>query len=127
MNKIPFIIAVLCLIHISLYSQNTGSITLSIRLYPIQIIEVESSNTLSFEVLSENHLDSSLSPHLSTFSTSHYCLIVDTISNCIPQVLQPANGITSQHNFSTVNRLSEENVDSFSDNDYQIVYSMVTL
>ena len=115
------------LFKISMYSQNTGQVTLSIRLYPIQIIEVEPLNTLSFEVSRENQLDASLSPNLSTFSTSHYSLKVDTINHSANQVVQATNGIPPRQNFSSSNGLNGEREDNYEEIDYHIVYSMETL
>ena len=126
MNIISFIIVAMFLFQVSMYAQNTGHVTLSIRLYPIQIIEIESLNTLSFQVSYDNLLDSSLSSQLSTFSTSHYCLKVDTIINNVMQVSNQKNGVPPRH-ISSSNLLNEESEENYCDNNYHIVYSMETL
>ena len=126
MNIISFIIAAMFLFQVSMYAQNTGQVTLSIRLYPIQIIEIEPINTLSFQVSYDNLLDSSLSSQLSTFSTSHYCLKVDTIINNVMQVSNQKNGVPPRH-ISSSNLLNEESEENYCDNNYHIVYSMETL
>ena len=126
MNIISFIIVAMFLFQVSLHAQNTGQVTLSIRLYPIQIIEVETLNTLLFQVSNDSLLESSLSSQLSTFSTSHYCLKVDTILNSVLQVSKSTNGVPPRQNFSNINRSMEEHEEGYGDNDYHIIYSMVT-
>lgn len=60
MDITHFLIGAMLLIQFSIYAQSTGQVTLSIRLYPIQIIEVEpSSNAQTIEIPSQDVLKTS--------------------------------------------------------------------
>ena len=127
MNIIPFVIAALFLVQFSMYGQSTGQVTLSIRLYPIQIIEVEPANIQAFEVSNRGVNDTSFSSPISTFSTSHFCLKVDTVKHNPVQVSQTYNAVPPRQSLSTSNRLNGEREDKNWENEFHIVYSMETL
>lgn len=86
MKTLPYLIALLCLFQVSIYAQSTGQVTISIRLYPIQAIELEPTYTQTLEVSNpevSNSFNQSPSSQfqLSTYSTSQFEVKVDTILN----------------------------------------------
>ena len=92
------VIGLMCLFHVSIYAQNTGQVTLSIRLYPIQIIELEPANTQILEISNQEVSESinqsySSQVQLSTYSTSQFELKVDTVFSNEFQKLRLSNVI----------------------------------
>jgi hypothetical protein len=133
MDIMPFIIAaMLFLVQFSMYAQSTGQVTLSIKLYPIQIIEVEPTKTQTLEVLNEsvnNSINQSPSPQqLSTYSTSQFALKVDSVTRSAFSNLRDSNAVHPQSNKS-INRVIDAERYNFETDgdDLHIVYSMETL
>ncbi|MFA5555180.1 MAG: hypothetical protein WDA68_11600 [Phycisphaerae bacterium] len=133
MDIMPFIIAaMLFLVQLSMYAQSTGQVTLSIKLYPIQIIEVEPTKTQTLEVLNEsvnNSINQSPSPQqLSTYSTSQFALKVDSVTRSAFSNLRDSNAVHPQSNKS-INRVIDAERYNFETDgdDLHIVYSMETL
>lgn len=132
MNIMPFIIAAMLLIQFSIYAQSTGQVTLSIRLYPIQIIEVEPINTQTLEISSQevlNTLNQSSSPNqLSTYSTSQFALKVDSVKSNAFHQLRASNAVPPRKNRSIDEIFDAERYDFETDGiDLHVVYSMEAL
>lgn len=120
-------------VHVSVFAQSSGQVTLSIKLYPIQIIEFEASNAQVVEVSNrkeakQSNNNSTNGSNLSTYSTTKYSLEVDTLINAPKQV-----GVSEHANTSVdVNAVNtspiKEPEDAYmSDAEYQLMYSIKTL
>ena len=128
MNAVHLLIGAMLLIQFSMYAQSTGQVKLSIRLYPVQIIEVEPSNTQTLEFSSESILKSTPSCHLSTYSTSQFALKVDSVNSRAFSNLRASNTVSPRNNKS-INRIIDTdryNYETDGD-DLHVVYSMETL
>lgn len=132
MNAVHLLIGAMLLIQFSMYAQSTGQVTLSIRLYPIQIIEVDSFNAQTLEVSSESVLNSinksSYPNQLSTYSTSQFALKVDSVTRSAFSNLRDSNAVHPQSNKSINRVIDAERYNYETDgDDLHIVYSMETL
>lgn len=81
-----YILIVMCFLKVSIYAQESAQVTLTIRLYPIQTIEVVDESMQKLEVSNqnvENNQDQrhSSSQQLSTFSTSRHSTRVDSVKS----------------------------------------------
>ncbi len=76
-----YIVFLLCLFQLVTYAQQTAQVTLTIRLHPIQTMEVVPSDIQKLELFNENDTNISPSCHLSTFSTSNHTIRVDSVKN----------------------------------------------
>src|SRR5690554_5209337 len=94
MNTTYYVIVAMLLIQFSVYAQTTGQVTLSIRLYPIQIIEVTPSSTQTIELLNEVLTDSPPSAQLSIFSTSQFTSRVDSLNSKPFEILRAARDVS---------------------------------
>ena len=128
-----YIIILLCLFQVSIYAQKTAQVTLTIRLHPIQTMEVMDDDTQSLEVSNENLESSqsqkpSASQQLSTFSTSKHSTQVDTVTSKDFEQLRTDNE-TSPHSSRSVNQIfSDERFDHEAHTDeLHVVYSMEPL
>lgn len=79
MRMLLSIIAAMFLFQVSIYAQESAQVTLSIRLYPIQTIEVESAQSQPQQLSDQNTINASPSAQLSTFSTSQHATRVDSV------------------------------------------------
>ena len=133
MNIMPFIIAaMLFLVQFSVYAQSTGQVTLSIKLCPIQIIEVDLITSQTVEVTVDDihsFINHNPSPQkLATYSTSHYALKVDSIQSASFQKLRSSSAVPPQNNRSKNKFIDTERYENETDeDDFYIVYSMETL
>ncbi|HUH75721.1 MAG TPA: hypothetical protein VLZ75_15100 [Chitinophagales bacterium] len=133
MDIMPFIIAaMLFLVQLSMYAQSTGQVTLSIKLYPIQIIEVEPTKTQTLEVLNEsvnNSINQSPSPQqLSTYSTSQYTLKVESVKSAAKQAYCASSGVPPRNSRSINGIIDFECCNYETDRDHlHMVFSMETL
>lgn len=133
MDITHFLIGAMLLIQFSIYAQSTGQVTLSIRLYPIQIIEVEpSSNAQTIEIPSQDVLktsnQSTAPPQISTFSTSQFALKVDSVNCNAFNELRTSNTVPSLKNRLIDGIFDAQRYDKEIDgDDLHIVYSMETL
>lgn len=132
MNIMHFLIVAMLLIQLSAYAQSTGQVTLSIRLYPIQIIEVAPIETQTLEISSEEVLStlnqSPSSNQLSTYSTSQFALQVDTLTSSAFDEWLTSNEISSHDNRSINPIVDAERYNYESDgDDLHLMYSMETL
>lgn len=71
----------MCLFQVSIYAQESAQVTLTIRLHPIQTIEVAPTASQDLELSSENTPNSLSSTQLSTFSTSNHTTRVDCVKS----------------------------------------------
>lgn len=128
MNIIHFVIVALLLVQFSIKAQNTGQVTLSIILYPIQTIEVTPSNVQVLELFDQNISTPSLSSQLSTFSTSQFSTKIDSVNSSAFQKLRASSAVPPRSNRS-INRIEDtERYDRESGGDgLHVVYSMETL
>ena len=129
MNMTYFLIAAMLLIQFSIYAQNTGQVTLSIRLFPIQTIEVAPPVMQTIEVSgSETHssINQSSSPNsLSTFSTSQHTTQVDTVKSTAFEELRESSESSARNNRSTNEIFDAERYNFETDgDDLHLVYSM---
>lgn len=128
MNTTYYVIVAMLLIQFSVYAQTTGQVTLSIRLYPIQIIEVTPSSTQTIELLNEDLADSPPSAQLSIFSTSQFSSRVDSVNSKPFEILRAARDVslpldnTIEEVFAT-----EKYEDKTDGDDLNVVYSMVAI
>ena len=120
--NIYFLIFMMLLIQSTIYAETTAKVRLSIRLFPIQYIKVNQSDTQTLKLSSENSADDSQSHKLSTYSTSQFSLEAETITKKSFQKLSNMGAITTN---------SDHFIDRFVDgremNDCCLVYGMVTL
>lgn len=128
MNIMPFIIAAMLLIQFSVYAQSTGQVTLSIRLYPIQIIEVTPSSTQTIELLNEVLTDSPPSAQLSIFSTSQFTSRVDSLNSKPFEMLRAARDVSLPLD-NTIEKVfvTEKYEDKTDGEDLNVVYTMETI
>ena len=127
MNMTYFLIAAMLLIQFSIYAQNTGQVTLSIRLFPIQTIEVAPDNAaLTIELFNEDSPDSPpSSSQLSTFSTSRHTTQVDTVKSTAFEELRESSESSARNNRSTNEIFDAERYNFETDgDDLHLVYSM---
>ena len=128
MNIMPFIIAAMLLIQFSVYAQSTGQVTLSIRLYPIQIIEVTPSSTQTIELLNEVLTNSPPSVQLSIFSTSQFTSRVDSLNSKPFVILRAARDVSLPLDNTIEKVFTTEKYDDKTDgDDLNVVYSMVAI
>ena len=130
MNMTYFLIAAMLLIQFSIYAQNTGQVTLSIRLYPIQTIEVAPDNAaLTIELFNEDSPDSPpSSSQLSTFSTSQHATHVDSVNSKPFEMLRSARDASLHIDAPIEKSFATEKYDYETDgDDLHIMYSMETL
>lgn len=112
------------MVHVSIFAQTRGQVTLSIKLYPVQIIELnnQTAHTIKLDNL-DNEGDSNElgAPSLSTYSTTHFVLQVDTLQN------KPHHIHTHRHNDSSnTPTIKEQPIVSATD-EWHIMYSIKTL
>lgn len=79
-----YIIFLLCLFQVSIYAQKTAQVTLTIRLHPIQTIEIVDDNIQKLEVSIQSVESDQCQEHsgiqqLSTFSTSKHSTHIDSV------------------------------------------------
>ena len=130
MNMAYFLIAAMLLIQFSIYAQNTGQVTLSIRLYPIQTIEVAPDNAaLTIELFNEDSPDSPpSSSQLSTFSTSQHATHVDSVSSKPFEMLRSVRDASLHIDDPVEKFFATEKYDRKTDgDDLHIMYSIETL
>lgn len=104
----------------TLHAQNSAQVKLSIRLYPIQHIEIEPIEDQRIEMLNE-----SAQSQLSTFSTSQFVMDVQNIcSICFKKMFSSSVTPSREREDKPINRYSDSValVD-----DSCLVYSMETL
>lgn len=133
MDMCPYLIAILCLLNISIYAQSSAQVTLSIRLYPIQTIEIAFADTQTLEV-SNQDVASNLnqepisSQQLSTFSTSQFDMHIDSVSSSAFDVLRTAREVSPSINNTIDLIFNSEKLDyTTKDDELYVVYSMATL
>ena len=81
MRILPYIIAAMCLFQVSIYAKESAQVTLTIRLYPIQTMEVAPAASQDLELSSENTPNSLSSSQLSTFCTSNHTTYVYSVKD----------------------------------------------
>ena len=125
-----YIIFLLCLFHISIYAQQTAQVTLSIRLHPIQTMEIVPSDAQLME-LSNEDTSNLPSTQLSTFSTSSHTTRVDNVKDKGFEELRAVRELLSNENKSINEIFSDESNYYKEDDEYDeglnVVYSMETL
>lgn len=127
MNMTYFLIAAMLLIQFSIYAQSTGQVTLSIRLFPIQTIEVAPDNAaLTIELFNEDSPDSPpSSSQLSTFSTSQHATHVDSVNSKPFEMLRSARDASLLIDAPIEKSFATEKYDYETDgDDLHLVYSM---
>ena len=126
-----YIIFLLCLFHISIYAQQTAQVTLSIRLYPIQTMEVVPTDAQIMELSNENKTNPLPSTQLSTFSTSSHTTRVDSVKNKGFEALHAVKELPSQEHKSINHIFSDQSNYYKNDEEYdeglKLVYSRETL
>ncbi len=126
-----YIVFLLCLFQLVTYAQQTAQVTLTIRLHPIQTMEVVPSDIQKLELFNENDTNISPSCHLSTFSTSNHTTRVDSVKNKCFEALQGVKELSPQEHKSINQIFSDENY-YYKDGDehddgLNVVYCMETL
>ena len=126
MNMTYFLIAAMLLIQFSIYAQNTGQVTLSIRLYPVQTIEVAPPVVQTIELFNEDAPDSPpSSSQLSTFSTSQHATHVDSVNSKPFEMLRSARDASLLIDAPIEKSFATEKYDYETDgDDLHLVYSM---
>ena len=120
-----YVIAAMLLVQFSMFAQSTGQVTLSIKLYPIQIIEVEPTNNQDLEISNPDLTNPSPSSHLSTYSTSQFALKVDSVKSSAFQEMRTSSESPSRNNRSTHQIIDADRYDYETDgDDLNVVYSM---
>ena len=129
------IMFLLCLFQVSIYAQKTAQVTLTIRLHPIQTIEVESADIQMLEISNQDvptYSDNKLTPsqHLKTFSTSKHVTYVEKIKREGFEALRAVRERPPHEDKSINHIFSDENYyykdgDEFDDG-LNVVYTMVT-
>lgn len=128
-----YIIFLFCLFQVSIYAQKTAQVTLTIRLHPIQTLEVKDYDAQKLEVSNENIESAqdqkpSVSQQLSTFSTSKHTTNVDSVNSKAFEQLR-TNKDSPPHNGRSVNQLFRD--ERFDNEDHtdelHLVYSMEPL
>ena len=124
-----FLIAAMLLIEFSIYAQNTGQVTLSIRLYPVQTIEVAPPVVQTIELFNEDDPDfPPSSSQLSTFSTSQHATHVDSVSSKPFEMLRSARDASLHIDAPIEKSFATEKYDYETDgDDLHVMYSMETL
>lgn len=138
MDIMPLVIVAMSFwVQFAMYAQSTGQVTLSIKLYPIQIIELEPTETQTVEILNKN-VNNSInqspssppSQQLSTYSTSHYALKVDSVQSDVFQKISSSSALppTPQKNRSNNQFTHTGRYDYETErNELFVVYSMEAL
>ena len=129
MNLNIILIAAMLLIQFSIYAQTTGQVTLSIRLYPIQTIEVDPINAQTIELFHEDIADTPSSSQLSTFSTSQHTAYIDSLNSKPFEMLRAAREVSLLMMDNSIEQVfAGERYDYETDgDDLHVVYSMETL
>ena len=128
MNLNIILIAAMLLIQFSMYAQSTGQVKLSIRLYPIQILEVTPSDAQTIELSNQSISQSISTTQLSTFSTSQYAMHIDSVNCKAFEVLRAAREIPENLSKSINGFINAERYNYETDgDDLHVVYSMETL
>ena len=118
-----YVIAAMLLVQFSMYAQSTGQVTLSIKFYPIQIIEVEPTNNQVLEISNPDLTNPS--SHLSAYSTSQFALKIDTVNSSAFQEMRASSESPSRNNRSTHQIIDADRYDYETDgDDLNVVYSM---
>lgn len=134
MRMLLCIIVAMFLFQVSTYAQESAQVTLSIRLYPIQTIEVVSDSQI-IEVSNQDvashsiQKPSSAQPNqLSAFSTSHFCMQVDTVNSSAFNEMRSSSAVPPRASRSTNRIMAAEKYDyETHGDDLHLVYSMETL
>lgn len=127
MRILPYIIAAMCLFQVSIYAQESAQVTLSIRLYPIQTMEVAPSPSQELALSSEN-TNNSLSL-LSTFSTSQHTMYVDSVKTSGFEALHAVKNLPT-HEHKSINKIFSDESYYYKDGDedeLNLVYCMEPL
>ena len=126
-----YIIFLLCLFQLSIYAQQTAQVTLSIRLYPIQTMEVVPTDAQIMDLSNENTTNPLPSTQLSTFSTSSHTTCVDSVKNKCFEALQGVKELSPQEHKSINQIFSDQSNYYKNDEEYDVglnvVYCMETL
>mgnify|MGYP001344736438 CR=1 FL=1 len=131
-----YIMFLLCLFQVAIYAQKTAQVTLTIRLHPIQTIEVESADVQMLEISNQDdatYSDNKRPPsqHVKTFSTSRQVTYVEKVKREGFEALRavrerpPHEDKSINHIFSNESYYYKDG-DEF-DDDLNVVYTMVTL
>ena len=121
----------MCLFQGSIYAQESAQVTLTIRLHPIQTMEVVPTDAQIMELSDENTTNPLPSTQLSTFSTSSHTTHVDSVKSKGFEALRAVRELPS-HADKSINKIfSDENYyykdgDDFDDG-LNVVYTMVTI
>lgn len=128
-----YIIFLFCLFQVSIYAQKTAQVTLTIRLHPIQTLEVKDYDAQKLEVSNENIESAqdqkpSVSQQLSTFSTSKHTTNVDSVNSKAFEQLRNDRESPPHNNKSVTQIFSDEKFDNgIPGDDLHVVFSMETL
>lgn len=128
MNIVYFLIVMMLLFQSTIYADTTASVRLSIRLFPIQHINVNQPETQKVALFNENTIDVSPSQKLSTYSTSRFTFKVDTVNSDVfnelsaLSILAPIKKETFEEESYTKRMDVETDI-----NNLLLVYSMETL
>ena len=125
-----YIIFLLCLFQLSIYAQKTAQVTLSIRLHPIQTMEIVPTDAQVME-LSNEDTSNLPSTQLSTFSTSSHTTRVDCVKGKGFEALRAVRALTP-HADKTINEIFNDESNYYKEDDeydegLNVVYSMETL
>lgn len=125
MSIMHYVIAAMLLVQFSMFAQSTGQVTLSIRLYPVQVIEVEPTNNQVLEYTHPDLTNSSSSSQLSTYSTSQFSLKVDSVNSCAFDEIRASSAVPLWSNRSIHKIINADRYDFEIDgDDLNVVYSM---
>lgn len=101
---------------VGLAQAQSNEVTLNIKLYPVQILEVNHDDILGFSKLTftkeNDHWEFELPDHLNTYSTSHFVLKVDLVRLFVPTELDKSVSEES---------IKPEKIDEVS---HQVMYSI---
>lgn len=126
--NIYFLIFMMLLIQSTIYAETTAKVRLSIRLFPIQYIKVNQSDTQTLKLSSENSADDSQSHKLSTYSTSQFTFKIDTVnSNVFKELSDSRVFIQSKKKPIDGEFYAKKIGDEIDINDLHLIYSMETL
>lgn len=124
------IIFLFCLFQMVIYGQNSAQVTLTIRLHPIQTMEVVPSDAQVMEVSNEATPNAQTCNNLSVFSTCGHTTRVDSVKTKGFEALRAVREQSQQENKS-INRIFSDQSNYYKgdeehDDSLNVVYCMET-
>lgn len=131
MRIVLCIFVAMFLFQVSTYAQESAQVTLSIRLYPIQTIEVESAQSQPQQLSDQHTVNTSPSSQLFTFSTCQHTMRVDSVKCKGFEALQAVRE-QPPHTHKSINQIFNDESNYYKEGDedegeLNVVYCMETI